>query len=200
MQTEAPDLFDFSNEPQPILDMYGVDQKETDEVARMCLLARRFAEAGVRFIQVNHTGNVWDHHGGIDRKIPRTSRSVDQPTAALLQDLKQRGMLEDTLVISSGEFGRTATGEGKPERLGRGHNADAFSLWMAGGGVRGGLPFGRTDDLGAKAVENRVHVHDLHATILHLLGLDHERLTYRYAGRDFRLTDVSGSVVRGILT
>ena len=197
MQTEAPELFDFSDEPQSILDMYGVDQKETDAVARMCLMARRFAEAGVRFIQVNHTG--WDHHGGIDKSIPRTSRSMDQPTAALLQDLKQRGLLDETLVISAGEFGRTTTGEGKEERLGRGHNAKAFTIWMAGGGVRGGLEYGLTDELGHTAIENRVHVHDLHATMLHLLGLDHERLTYRYAGRDFRLTDVYGNVVHDII-
>ncbi len=148
---------------------------------------------------MNHTGNVWDHHGGIDRKIPQTCRAMDQPTAALLQDLKQRGMLEDTLVISAGEFGRTAAAGGKPERLGRVHHADAFSLWMADGGVRGGLPFGQTDELGAKEVENRVHVHDLHATVFHLLGLDHKRLTCSYTGRDFRLTDVYGRVVREIV-
>ena len=163
----------------------------------MCLLARRFAEAGVRYIQVNHGG--WDHHGSIAEKIKDSCDAADGPIGALLTDLKRRGMLEDTLVISSGEFGRTATGEGDAYKAGRGHNAAGFTIWMAGGGVRGGLAYGATDELGINAVQNRVHVHDLHATLLHLLGLDHEQLTYRYAGRDFRLTDVYGEVVRDIL-
>jgi hypothetical protein len=197
MQTESPKLFDLADEPQHALDAYGVDRKATDEVGRMCLLARRFAEAGVRYIQVNHAG--WDHHSSISSALERSCGAADGPIGALLSDLKDRGMLEDTLVVSSGEFGRTATGEGDRYKAGRGHNSAGFSIWMAGGGVRGGLEYGVTDDLGVKAVENRVHVHDLHATLLHLLGLDHESLTYRYAGRDFRLTDVYGNVLTDIL-
>ncbi len=197
MQTESPKLFDLSDEPQHILDAYGVDAAATDDVGRMCLLARRFAEAGVRYIQVNHGG--WDHHASITDALQRSCGAADGPIGALLTDLKNRGMLEDTLVISSGEFGRTATGEGAGEKAGRGHNSAGFTIWMAGGGVRGGLAHGQTDELGINAVENRVHVHDLHATLLHLLGLDHERLTYRYAGRDFRLTDVYGRIVTEII-
>ena len=197
MQTEAPRLFDLSKEPSHVQELYGIGQAETDKFGRSCLLARRFAEAGVRFIQVNHGG--WDHHGSIDKSLPRSCRSVDLPIAGLLNDLKQRGMLEETLVISSGEFGRTATAEGDGEGAGRGHNASAFSLWMAGGGVRGGLAYGQTDALGTKTVENPVPMHDLHATLLHCLGMDHRRLTYRYSGRDFRLTDVYGDVLREIL-
>ena len=197
MQMESPRLFDLADEPQHVLDAYGVDQKATDDMGRMCLLARRFAEAGVRFIQVNHGG--WDHHSKICDALTRSCGAADGPIGALLSDLKDRGMLEDTLVVSSGEFGRTATGEGERYTAGRGHNSAGFSIWMAGGGVRGGLAYGSTDELGINAVEHRVHVHDLHATLLHLLGLDHERLTYRYAGRDFRLTDVYGQVVNGIL-
>lgn len=197
MQTESPKLFDLSDEPQHVLDAYGVDQEGTDDFGRSCLLARRFAEAGVRYIQVNDGG--WDHHGSIKTGLEKSCQRVDGPLNALLSDLKQRGMLDDTLVISSGEFGRTATAEGEGESAGRGHNADAFSIWMAGGGVQGGLVYGSTDDLGIKAVEQRAHIHDLHATLLHLLGVDHQRLTYRYAGRDFRLTDVYGRVLTDIL-
>lgn len=197
MQTEAPELFDLADEPQHVLDAYGIEQEETDEMGRMCLMARRFAEAGVRYIQVNHGG--WDHHGSIDSGLVRSCKAVDRPIGALLTDLKQRGLLDDTLVISSGEFGRTATAEGEGEKAGRNHNADAFSVWMAGGGVRGGLGYGSTDELGIKSVEQRAHIHDLHATMLHLLGLDHEQLTYRYAGRDFRLTDVYGRVLSDVL-
>ena len=197
MQTESPKLFDLSDEPQHILDAYGVDEKSTDEVGRMCLLARRFAEAGVRYIQVNHGG--WDHHGSIDSGLKRSCRAIDQPIGAFLADLKQRGLLEDTLIVSSGEFGRAATAEGEGESAGRGHNAAGFTLWMSGGGVRGGTCYGVTDELGVNAVENRAHIHDLNATLLHVLGLDHERLTYRYAGRDFRLTDVYGRVLHEIL-
>ena len=198
MQTEAPDLFDLSKEPQHILDLYGVGQKKTDEVGRMCLLSRRFAESGVRFIQLNHAG--WDHHGSIDRGLRNSCQAVDQPIAALLTDLKQRGMLEETLVVSSGEFGRTATAEGEGAKAGRGHNANGFSLWMGGGGIQGGMSYGQTDALGIRAVENRVPIHDLHATMLHCLGIDHERLTYHYAGRDFRLTDVYGNVIQDVLS
>ena len=198
MQTQSPELFDLSDEPQHILDAYGADQKSTDDMGRMCLLARRFAEAGVRYIQVNHGG--WDHHGSIANGIQRSCQAADGPIGALLTDLKQRGMLEDTLIVSSGEFGRTATGEGVGEKAGRGHNSAGFSIWMAGGGVRGGMTYGSTDDLGVNAVEGRAHIHDLHATMLHLIGLDHERLTYRYAGRDFRLTDVYGNVLSDIVS
>jgi hypothetical protein len=196
MQIEAPGLFDLSTEPQSIRDLYGVDQEETDEMGRMCLLTRRFAEAGVRFIQVNHNG--WDHHGAIDKALPKSCNSVDGPIAALLTDLKQRGMLDETLVVSSGEFGRTATAEGEGEKAGRGHNHHGFSIWMAGGGVRGGMTYGATDDLGVTAVENPVSIHDLHATMLHCVGMDHKKMTYRYGGRDFRLTDVFGNVVEEI--
>jgi len=197
MQTEAPRFFDLSNEPENILKMYGADKEPTAEYARQCILARRFAEAGVRFIQINESG--WDHHGSIDSGLPKSCARVDQPIAALLQDLKNRGMLDDTLVLFGGEFGRTATGEGEGDKAGRDHNADAFTVWMAGGGAKGGCAHGVTDDYGATAVQDRVHVHDLHATILHLLGLNHEKLTYRYAGRDFRLTDVYGNVVNEVL-
>ena len=177
--------------------MYGADKEPTAEYARQCILARRFAEAGVRFIQVNKSG--WDHHGSIDKGLPKSCAQVDQPIAALLSDLKMRGMLQDTLVLFGGEFGRTATAEGEGENAGRDHNADAFTVWLAGGGVRGGYAHGITDDHGAKAVQDRVHVHDLHATLLHLMGLNHEKLTYRYAGRDFRLTDVYGNVLHDLL-
>jgi hypothetical protein len=198
MQTESPKLFDLSDEPRHVLDAYGVNSKTNDEVGRMCLLARRFAEAGVRYIQVNHGG--WDHHGSISSGLERSCQAADQPIGALLTDLKQRGLLEDTLVVSSGEFGRTATAEGEGAKAGRGHNASGFTLWMAGGGVRGGTIYGATDELGVKAVDGRAHIHDLNATLLHLLGLDHERLTYRYAGRDFRLTDVYGRVLHDIVS
>ena len=198
MQIEASNLFDLSGESQQVLDLYGVGQRATDDVGRMCLLARRFAEAGVRYIQINHPG--WDHHGNIDKGLRRACRAVDQPMAGLLTDLEQRGMLQDTLVISCGEFGRTATAEGKWESAGRNHNAAAFTAWLAGGGVRGGLAHGRTNELGTKAVERKVHIHDLHATMLHLLGIDHEKLTYTYHGRPFRLTDVYGRVVREIVS
>ena len=197
MQTEASKIFDLSDEPQHLLDFYGVDNEATDDMARMCILARRFAEAGVRYIQVNHSG--WDHHSNIDMGIASSSERIDQPIGALLADLAERGMLDDTLVVSCGEFGRTSVGEGQWHKAGRQHNAQAFTVWMAGGGTRGGFAHGVTDDLGSKAVEDRVHIHDLHATMLHLLGLDHERLTYRYSGRDFRLTDVHGEIVHPVI-
>lgn len=197
MQKEAPGLFDLSNEPQSIRNLYGLDEGTTSEFARQCILARRFAEAGVRFIQISDSG--WDHHGSIDSGIPRSVARVDRPIAGLISDLKMRGLLEDTLILWGGEFGRTATAEGDGEKAGRDHNADAFTVWMAGGGVKGGAVHGVTDEYGAKAVQDRVHIHDLHATILHLLGMNHEKLTYRYAGRDFRLTDVYGNVVREVV-
>ena len=203
MQAEVPALVDLSIETQATRELYGIGEKETDDFGRQCLLARRFAEAGVRFVQI--TSNGWDSHANIRRAHPAKCRSVDRPIAALIQDLKQRGLFDDTLLVWSGEFGRTPhyqdlqDGEGDPESFGRGHNPYGFAAWLAGGGVRGGMTFGQLDDFGFRAVEGKVHVHDLHATILHLLGLDHERLTYRYSGRDFRLTDVYGRVVSAVL-
>jgi hypothetical protein len=192
MQTEAADAFDLSREPQHIRELYG-----SSVHGRQTLMARRLLERGVRYVQLWHgAGQPWDHHKDIATNIKKTSADIDQPIAALLTDLKQRGMLEDTLVLFGGEFGRTPVSEGDS---GRDHNPYGFTVWMAGGGIRGGTVYGATDDFGFKAVENPASVHDLHATILHLLGFDHERLTYRYAGRDFRLTDVSGNVIREIL-
>jgi len=158
-------------------------------------MARRLAERGVRFIQLYHRG--WDHHGGIEKRLPEIARKVDRPSAALVKDLKDRGMLDDTLVIWGGEFGRTPMGQG----TGRDHHINAFSIWMAGGGIKGGISWGSTDELGYKYLKDgqEVHVHDLHATMLRLFGVDHKRLTYRYQGRDFRLTDVHGKIVKGII-
>jgi hypothetical protein len=192
MQFAATDAFDLSREPQTIREEYG-----NTPFAHGCLLARRLAERGVRFTQVYYgNGQPWDTHSGHDEQTRALAADIDRPMAALLTDLKRRGMLEDTLVVWGGEFGRTPTTEGSN---GRDHNHYGFTTWLAGGGVRGGTAYGATDDFGFRAVDGRVHVHDLHATLLHLLGLDHERLTYRYAGRDFRLTDVHGVVVRDIL-
>ena len=194
MQLEATDAFDLSKESQPMRDLYG----NTGQ-GRQMLIARRLLEKGVRFVQVWHGG--WDHHNNLEENLARKAAECDKPISALLTDLKQRGMLKDTLVIWGGEFGRTpqADNNGRGENPGRSHNHEAFSIWMAGAGVKGGITYGSTDEFGAKAVENKVHIHDLHATILHLLGFDHEKLTYRYSGRDFRLTDVYGQVVRGVL-
>ncbi len=194
MQSAAPPVIDMSGEPQHIRDLYGIGEKATDNYGRQCLLARRFAEAGVRYIQVN-TPNVWDQHGNLKAGHEKNALAVDKPIAGLLTDLKQRGMLEDTLVMWGGEFGRTPIVQGSN---GRDHNPQGYTMWLAGGGVKGGLAWGETDEFGYYAVKDKVHMHDLHATMLHLLGLDHERLTYHYAGRDFRLTDVYGEVVRGI--
>jgi hypothetical protein len=193
MQTSVPELTDFRQEPQSVLDLYGVKQPGDGSFASNCLLARRLAERGVRFIQVYH--RAWDHHGDIERDMPVAARDVDQASAGLIRDLKQRGLLDDTLVIWGGEFGRTPMGQGS----GRDHHILAFSIALAGGGIQGGLTYGSTDELGYRAVENVVPVHDLHATMLRLCGIDHKKLTYRFQGRDFRLTDVSGNVVEGIL-
>ena len=193
MQSEAPALLDLSGESDATKKLYGIGEEPTDFMGRQCLLARRFAEAGVRFIEVNH--GDWDDHRGLNEELPKHCREVDKPVGALLTDLRARGLLQDTLVIWGGEFGRTPHGQSN----GRDHNAKGFSLWMAGGGVKGGTIHGATDDYGYEAVHNPVHIHDWHATILHLLGLDHEKLTYRHAGRDFRLTDVSGKIVRPII-
>ena len=192
MQTSVPELMDMSDEPQHILDQYGT-QGGDGSFASNCLLARRLAERGVRFVQLYHRG--WDHHGGIKNAVANTAKLVDQATTALVTDLKQRGMLDDTLVVYAGEFGRTPMAQGN----GRDHHIKGFSMWMAGGGVKGGTSYGATDELGYNAVENIFHVHDLHATMLHLLGVQHERLTFRSQGRDFRLTDVHGRIVREVL-
>ncbi len=192
MQSSVPELVDFSSEPQAVRDLYGVERPD-GTFASNCLLARRMAERGVRFVQLYHRG--WDHHGGVGSGVRTTARYVDRAAAALVKDLKQRGMLEDTLVVWGGEFGRTPMAQGN----GRDHHIRGFSWWMAGGGIRGGTSYGATDDYGYNAVENIVHMHDFHATMLHLLGVDHERLTYRFQGRDFRLTDVHGRVIREII-
>lgn len=199
MQVAAPQLMDLSGEDRRTLEMYGA-QPGKPSFAVNCLLARRLVERGVRFVQLYHTD--WDHHGnrGLDlgEGLEKVCREVDRPAAALVRDLKQRGLLDETLVIWGGEFGRTPMGEPR-DTLGRDHHIDGFTIWMAGGGVRPGTTYGATDELGFYAVENPVHVHDLHATVLHLLGLDHTRLTFRFQGRDFRLTDIGGNVVRDIL-
>jgi hypothetical protein len=200
MQRTMPEIEDLSSESAATRRLYGLDDPTTANFARQCLLARRFAERGVRFIQVTHSdSNVqWDQHGDLRRGHAKNAREVDKPIAGLLRDLKARGLLEDTLVWWGGEFGRTPTVEGAGMD-GRDHNPEGFTMWLAGGGVKPGHRHGSTDDYGWYATEDKVHMHDLHATILHLLGLDHERLTYRYGGRDFRLTDVAGNVVRPIL-
>ncbi len=199
MQVAAPELMDLSGEDRRTLEMYGVEPGKPSFAAN-CLLARRLVERGVRFVQLYHTD--WDHHGnrGLDlgEGLERICREVDRPAAALVRDLKQRGLLDETIVIWGGEFGRTPMGEPR-ETLGRDHHIDGFSLWLAGGGIKPGLTYGATDELGFYAVENPVHVHDLHATILHLLGIDHTRLTFRFQGRDFRLTDIGGNVVHDII-
>ena len=199
MQMSVPELIDVQREPQHILDQYGPDATKVGSYAYTCLLARRLAERGVRFIQLYHRG--WDAHNNDPKQVPVQCRDTDQPTAALLCDLKQRGMLDDTLVVWGGEFGRTVYCQGKLTRevYGRDHHPNCFTYWLAGGGVRGGMSYGESDDFGFKAMHNRMHIHDLHATLLHLLGIDHERLTYRHAGRDYRLTDVHGHVAKEIL-
>jgi hypothetical protein len=195
MQSEAPEAVDVERETDATRRLYGLDHKESETYGRQCLMARRLVERGVRFVEVFSPVN-WDHHEKIREKLPANCASVDRPIAGLLTDLKQRGLLDDTLVVWGGEFGRTPTAEGTD---GRDHHPHGFTMWMAGGGVKGGLVHGATDEFGWAAVQHKVHVHDLHATILHLMGLDHERLTYRYSGRDYRLTDVYGNVVTEIL-
>jgi hypothetical protein len=197
MQDEVPQVEDLSDETPATLELYGMNQPETQDFGRQCLLARRFAERGVRFIQVTHsdTNVQWDQHSDLKAGHEKNSREVDRPIAGLLADLKQRGLLHDTLVVWGGEFGRTPTAQGTD---GRDHNPEGFTMWMAGGGVRGGFRYGATDEFGYYAVEDKMHIHDFHATLLYLLGLDHKRLTYQHAGRDFRLTDVAGSVAHTI--
>ena len=196
MQMSVPELVDFSTEPKSIREMYGTEGGD-GSYASNCLLARRLAERGVRFIHLYHRG--WDHHGSIKEGMETSCRYVDQPTAALVKDLKNRGMFDDTLIVFCGEFGRTPMSQGDRATAGRDHHIKGFSMWMAGGPVKGGHSYGNTDELGYAAVEDVVHVHDLHATMLDLLGIDHTRLTYRFQGRDFRLTDVGGKVLEPIL-
>ena len=207
MQASVPELTDLSKEPASTFELYGEDARKPGTYAANCLLARRLVERGVRFVQLYDTN--WDHHGGptetLEKHFPEKCRDIDRGSAALVRDLQQRGLLDDTLVIWGGEFGRTPTvelptpGANSGKINGRDHNHHGFSMWLAGGGVKGGQAIGATDDFGFAAVEKKVHVHDLHATMLHLLGFDHEKFTYRYAGRDFRLTDVHGKVVKEVL-
>ncbi len=199
MQMSAPKVFDLAAESKATLALYGIDEKPTDEFGRQCLLGRRFLESGVRFVQVNYSypRNYWDAHGDLRNNHTSNATRVDKPIAGLLRDLKARGLLKDTLVIFGTEFGRTPAAQGTD---GRDHHPHAFSMWLAGGGVRGGMAFGKTDDFGYYVAENKVTLPDFHATILHLLGLDHTKLTFRHAGRDFRLTDVHGTVVKEVLT
>jgi hypothetical protein len=199
MQTSVPELTDISKEPEHVLNLYGPDVKKPGSFAYNCLLARRMAERGVRFVQLYHRG--WDQHGDLPRRIREQCHDCDQPSAALVKDLKERGLLEDTLVVWGGEFGRTVYCQGKiePTNYGRDHHGRCYSVWMAGGGIKPGISYGQTDDFCYNIVENPVHTHDLNATILHCLGLNHERLTYRFQGRDFRLTDIHGNVVKDIL-
>ncbi len=197
MQTEAPEAFDLSKESKETLDLYGLKPGQTDGFGWQCLIARRLSERGVRFVELIDTGasNNWDAHSDMAQHEP-LAKKIDKPIAGLLTDLKRRGMLDDTLVVWTTEFGRTP---GQDGTRGRGHHGACFSSWLAGGGVKGGITYGETDDIGATVATDRVHVHDFHATILHLLGLDHTKLTYRHAGRDYRLTDVHGEVVQKIL-
>ena len=199
MQASVPELMDSSAEPDSTYELYGPDSRKPGTFAANCLLARRLAERDVRFIQLYHRG--WDHHGELPKRLPVSVRDTDQPSAALVQDLEQRGLLEDTLVVWAGEFGRTpyAQGDSDLDDYGRDHHGRAFSLWMAGAGVKAGHVHGATDDYGFNVVENPVHVHDVQATILHLLGIEHQKLTYRFQGRDYRLTDTAGKVVKGVL-
>jgi uncharacterized protein (DUF1501 family) len=198
MQAEAPEAVDLSQETQSTLNLYGMDQKETQTYGRMCLLARRFVERGVRFVQLYHgAGSKWDAHRGIEGNHSNLCRAMDRPVAGLLKDLKQRGLLDETLVIWGGEFGRTPMSE---QGDGRDHNPTGFTMWMAGGGVRGGQTIGTTDDLGLRAVEDRMHVHDLHASILHLLGLSNMELTYFHKGRPERPTVNEGAFLKRLVT
>lgn len=200
MQTSVPSLVDLSTEPKHVLDLYGPDVMRPGSFARNCLLARRLAERGVRFIQLLHSG--WDQHRNLPTQLIEQCKDTDQPSAGLVQDLKQRGLLDDTLVLWGGEFGRTVFCQGDIEDKkshGRDHHPRCFTIWMAGGGVKAGVSYGKTDDWSYNVVENPVHIHDLQATILHLLGIDHERLTFKYQGRHFRLTDVAGNVVQEVL-
>jgi hypothetical protein len=199
MQASVPELTDLSKEPASTFDLYGPDARKPGTFGYNCLMARRLAERGVRFIQLYHRD--WDHHGGLPKGMPARCRETDQPAAALVQDLKQRGMLDDTLVVWGGEFGRTVYCQGQltDGDYGRDHHPRCFSMWMAGGGAKPGVVYGETDEYSYNVVKDPVHVHDFQATLLHLLGLDHTKLTYRFQGRYFRLTDVHGGVVKALL-
>ena len=194
MQDVLPDLMDISKESEKTMAMYGINEEDTNDFGRQCLMARRVVESVVRFVEVTHGG--WDHHQRLKTELPKNCHEIDKPIAGLLTDLKQRGLLKDTLVIWGGEFGRSPDA---PNGDGRDHNHKGYTTWMAGGGVKGGISYGSTDEHGYQAVEDKCHIHDWHATILHLLGLDHEKLTCRYAGRNFRLTDVAGNVIDKII-
>ena len=194
MEGALPKVMDMTQESEATLKAYGIDEKESENFGRQCLLARRFVEAGVRFIEIGMGG--WDHHQQLRQRLVQQCRAVDKPIAGLLGDLKQRGLLKETLVVWGGEFGRTPSAQ-NPN--GRDHDATGFSMWMAGGGVKGGYRHGSTDEHGIASVDRKMHINDLHATMLYLLGLDHERLTYRYSGRDFRLTDLAGKVAKEII-
>jgi hypothetical protein len=198
MQASAPDLMDLSREPRKVLDLYGAEPGKPS-FANNCLLARRLVERGVRFVQLYH--EAWDQHGNLVEDLRENCRDTDQASAALIEDLRERGLLQDTLVVWGGEFGRTPMVQGTTTGAanGRDHHPNAFTIWLAGGGIKGGITLGETDELGFNVARDRVHVHDLHATMLHLLGFDHKKLTYRFQGRDFRLTDVHGEVVRKLL-
>jgi hypothetical protein len=203
MQRQAPEAFDINAESPATRRLYGLHDPVTETFGKQCLMARRLVERGVRFVQVYHTQTsrrsscqLWDQHGGLKTELPANCAATDLPSAGLLRDLKSRGLLHDTLVVWGGEFGRTPTAENAD---GREHHPFGFTMWLAGGGIKGGLAYGATDEYGWHAVQDKVHVHDLHATVLHLMGINHERLTYRYAGRDYRLTDVAGNVVKAIL-
>ena len=200
MQASVPALADFSDEPKHVLDLYGDDVHRPGSFARNCLLARRLSEQGVRFVQLLHSG--WDQHRNLPTQLSEQCKDTDQPAAALVKDLKQRGLLDETLVVWGGEFGRTVfcQGDMNQPKHGRDHHPRNFCYWLAGGGIRRGLTYGETDEFSYNVAENPVHVHDLAATILHLLGIDHERLTFKFQGRHFRLTDVHGHVVKGILS
>jgi hypothetical protein len=204
MQAEVPDLLDFSGETEATRKLYGIGEADTDEFGRACLIARRMIERGVRFIELlsprRQGVDRWDQHGSLVKGHGANCKATDQPIAALIKDMKARGLLDRTLLLWGGEFGRTPTSQGTQERgFGRDHHPFGFTMWMAGGGVKRGLVYGSTDEYGYFATENKVHVHDLHATMLHLLGIDHKRLTFAFGGREMRLTDVHGTVVRDIL-
>jgi hypothetical protein len=200
MQTSVPEVMDTSDESDATFEMYGPDSRDAGTYAANCLLARKLLEKDVKFVQLYHQG--WDMHGGLPRGIVNQCKQIDQPTAALIKDLKQRGLLDDTLVIWGGEFGRTVYSQGKltADDYGRDHHPRCFTMWMAGAGVKKGFTFGETDDFSYNIVQNPVHVHDFHATLMHLTGIDHERLTFKAQGRRYRLTDVHGTVIPDILT
>jgi hypothetical protein len=199
MQTSVPDVMDISDEPQEIFDLYGPDSKDPGTYAANCILARKLLEKDVKFVQLYHQG--WDHHGGLPAGMAKQCKDTDQATAALIKDLKRRGLLEDTLVVWGGEFGRTVYSQGKlqPDNYGRDHHPRCFTMWMAGAGVKHGISYGETDDFSYNIIKDPVHVHDFQATLLNIMGIDHERFTYKFQGRRFRLTDVQGKVVTDVL-